>query len=441
MKLKKKSVYYIIGLLIVAVTCIPVMPNALKWLIALVPILFFSADITMQCLEEFYKKNLINKYLTAIIVTLGLIATGKLPLAAIAIILFSAANYLFGRTLDKATTRIKEAAEISAPYANAYANGRVTRISVKEIAIGQTLVLNAGDIVPCDCSVLSGEALMDYTNIFGSNTVRTAKAGSNCFSGGIVQSGKLAVKAVKTAKDSLATLIRYRTDKALAPSPSQRKTLTLAKLFERVVYLAALIYFIVLLIITKDFTLAVNQASVILVISAAAGLTDTLSALNLNAITSGRRRGVIFTDTKAVEQAGKLRTLSPNEPLNPDIRAKIEETNVVLAKGGYKDQDAVVYRSSAKLEADPNPSFKLALGFFSKKAQATVLDSNPAHIPGAIRTGQHHRAVSRQNLIWVVAEKLSVIALLFILNISPAAAVAIEFVAWMICLMNATKDI
>ena len=127
--------------------------------------------------------------------------------------------------------------------------------------------------------------------------------------------------------------------------------------------------------------------------------------------------------------------------MTDEVRIKIEETKAVPAKGGRTAEDAVLYRDAARLEADPNPSFKLALGFFSKKAQAAALDSKPVRIAGAIRTGQHHRGVFMQNLLCLGVEKLALIAMLFLFNISPAAAIVIEFAAWTLCLLNATKDL
>ncbi len=441
MKLKNKHFYYIVGLVIAFITMIPPMPNALKYLLALIPILFFGADLTMLYMEEFYKKVYINRHLTGIIVGLGLIITGKLAYAAMTMTFFSAAEYFFDMVSKKASLRIEDAARISAPYAKSFANGKIARVSVGSVAPGQILVLEAGDIIPCDCTVINGEAELDYTNIFGKGALRPSKAGSPCFSGGIVQAGKLTVKAMKTAKESLAALIDYRTRKAQTPSRLQKKISGWAKLFEIAVYALAVVFFLIIIIATKDFRLAVNQASVILVASPAMGLVSTLPLLNRNALVSARRRGVIFTDITALEQSGKLQTVTANEPVSDEVRARIEETRALLATGGHAKEDAVLYRNKARLEADPNPSFKLALGFFSPKAQATALDSSIERIAGAIRTGQHHRGVFMQNIICLGVEKLALIALVFLLNITPAAAIVIEFAAWMLCLLNSTKEI
>lgn len=441
MKLKNKHFYYALGLVVTFITVIPTLPNALKYLLALIPILFFGADLTLRYMEEFYKKNYINRHLTGIIAALALIVTGRLPYAALTMIFFSAADHFFYILLDRASRRIEDSARINAPYAKVFAEGRAVRVSADSVVPGQILVIEVGDIIPCDSTVINGEGELDYTNVFGKGELRVAKAGSPCFSGGILQAGKLTLKALKPAKDSLASLISYRTKKAQTPSKLQKKICVWAKLLEKAFYLLALLLFIILIIATKDFALSVNQAAVVLVASPVMGLMGTLPVLNRNALLCARKRGVIYTDIASLEQSGKLKTVSANEPLADEVRIKIEETKVIPAKGGYTAEDAVLYRDTARLEADPNPSFKLALGFFSKKAQATALDSKPVRIAGAIRTGQHHRGVFMQNILCLGVEKLALIAMLFLFNISPAAAIVIEFAAWMLCLLNATKDL
>ncbi len=440
MNFKNKHLQYVIGLVIAFVTMIPPVPKALRYLLAFVPILFFGADLVLKYLKELGSKVYINRYLTGILVTLGLVITAKFSYAAMTAIFFSAAEFYFGIMTDKAMRRIEDHARITAPYAKTFADGRIVRVAATSVVPGQVLALEAGDIIPCDCSVINGEAELDYTNVFGQDELHNAKAGSPCFSGGIVQTGKLTVKAVKTAKDSLAALIDYRTKKAQAPSKLQNKIKGWTKLFEPAFYALALLIFIILLIVTKDFALAVNQTSVILVASAVTGLSGTLPMLNRNALLSGRRRGVIFANVEALEQSGKLQTVSVNEAVSPEVLTKIEETGAIPATGGNTALDAVLYRDKAMLEADPNPSFKLALGFFSPKAQASALDSKPERISGAIRTGRNHRSVFLQNLICLGAEKLALIALVFLLNITPAAAIVIEFAAWTLCMLNASKE-
>lgn len=438
MKLKNKYIYYTVGLLLAFITLIPPLPRALKYLIALIPILAFGCDLTLSYMKDFFEKKYISKYLVAIIVGLGLIVTGKLSYAAITMIFYSAATHYFDKAVVLTRHGIDKAARITAGFARHRDNGK---IPVNQVTPGMPLILQQGDIIPCDCKITSGEAAIDYTNIFGSGEPRKVKAGSDAFSGGTVQSGSATAVAFKNPAESLAALISAKTKKAHTPSQKQKKFSSFAALFEPMAIGVAVLFFIILMIATKDFPVSVNIASIFLVASTSMGYTAVMPLLSHNAVLSARRRGVIFADIFALEQCSELQTYSPNESLPEETLVKIEETGVIIAKNGNHRLDAVAYRNAAQIEADKNPCFKFALGFFSPNADAQVLDAKAERVAGAVRTAKNYRSVFYQNLVCLIVEKLALIALAFLLNITPAAAIVIEFAAWMLCLANATKDL
>ena len=87
MKLKNRHFYYIAGLVIALVTYIPPMSNVLRYILCIIPMLFFGADLALKYIEELRKKNFINRHLTGMLASLGLIITGKPAYAAMTMIL------------------------------------------------------------------------------------------------------------------------------------------------------------------------------------------------------------------------------------------------------------------------------------------------------------------------------------------------------------------
>lgn len=437
MKLKNKHLYYLAGLVIAFITFIPPLPRGLKYLLALIPILAFGSDLTLMYMKEFFERKYLTRNIIAVVVVLGMIVTGKLSYAAVAAVFSSAASYYFDKLYSDSTKKIDELSRIIPAYAR-HADSR--KIPLKNVVPGMPIVLKQGDIIPCDCNIVSGEAAVDYTNIFGAGAVRTVKAGMPCISGGILQAGSLNAVAQKAPRDSFAAMVSHKTKKAHTPSNRYDKVMGLASLAEYAIAGLAVLFFIVLMAVTGDFPLSINIASVILLTAPCIGITAVLPLLSHNAVVSARRRGVIFADILALEHCGDIQTLSPNEQVSDDLLTKIEETGVVPAKNGNTQYDAVLYRNASQLDADQNPCFKLGLGFFSKNSDATAIDGKVERCVGAIRTARNYKTVFYQNLICLGVEKLAVIALAFFLNITPVAAIVIEFICIMLCLMNASRD-
>lgn len=440
MKKNYRIIAYIIGLLLAFITFIPPVPKGMQYFLSLIPILVFGAEMTVLCMNEFFDKRFINRYLCAVIVTIGLIATDRLSYAAITVMFFSASSFIFDTVKRNAYRRIDSTVVTRTKKAKLIANGRVTLVNTDALIPDQRILLKRGDIIPCDSRIVEGRLSIDYTNVFGKGELGTAEKGGSCYGGGIVRMGEAVAAVKQTASTSFVASIDGASKKAHALSPFQKTVIGIAKIFEPVIFVVSLIVFIAMLIGTKDLSLSVNLASVIMVASPTLSVTAGISALTHNTVVQGRRRGVVFRNMKAVEKCAKIQTLSFNQPVSEAVLRKVEETGVIPAKGGLTELDGVLYSDRARLEYDSNPTFKMALGFTSKNADAFSPEPDPVRAAGAIRTARNYRSVLIQNLLCVSAEKLILLALALILNITPAAAILIEFAAWMICLFNATRD-
>jgi heavy metal translocating P-type ATPase len=82
------------------------------------------------------------------------------------------------------------------------ADGAVTDIRVDQIAVGDRLVIRPGDLVPCDCEVLSGRSHIDTVRITGEPIPRSAAPGSRLASGVQNIEGALTVRALAPAAES-----------------------------------------------------------------------------------------------------------------------------------------------------------------------------------------------------------------------------------------------
>ena len=66
-------------------------------------------------------------------------------------------------------------------------------VPVEEVAKGTLLLVTAGEKIPLDGEVMKGKAAVDESSVTGESTPIAKKAGSNVFSGTIIQSGFLQV--------------------------------------------------------------------------------------------------------------------------------------------------------------------------------------------------------------------------------------------------------
>ena len=86
-------------------------------------------------------------------------------------------------------------------------NGIEKEISIYGIVLGDTLKLRAGNQIPTDCKVLSGEALVNESLITGEEESVSKKAGLMLYSGSFIVSGSCLAEAIHVGKDNYASQI------------------------------------------------------------------------------------------------------------------------------------------------------------------------------------------------------------------------------------------
>src|SRR5205823_6655094 len=81
-------------------------------------------------------------------------------------------------------------------------NGDVEEVATQALRAGDLIDLRAGDLIPADGLVQSGESSVDTASITGESVPVEVRAGSEVFSGSINVDGHLVVKLTRVGKDS-----------------------------------------------------------------------------------------------------------------------------------------------------------------------------------------------------------------------------------------------
>ncbi len=136
-------------------------------------------------------------------------------------------NVLEYRSVKQTTKSIGELSKMRATTAKI-----VMRIGSKEkifeadpstVKVGDEVQINEGDLVPIDGEVISGEAYANEASITGESDKVSKKIGSVLFSGTILVSGNLRIRATKTAQGSTLQQIIDLVKKARKDQPGIQK--------------------------------------------------------------------------------------------------------------------------------------------------------------------------------------------------------------------------
>lgn len=107
----------------------------------------------------------------------------------------------------KAKHRIEQLTLMALPKVKVLRNGIETDISAEEIKKGDTVCLESGSVISCDCKIISGSAEVNESILTGESESVLKRAGDTLLSGSSVISGKCRAEVIYKSCDSFASKI------------------------------------------------------------------------------------------------------------------------------------------------------------------------------------------------------------------------------------------
>lgn len=198
----------------------------------LLPYFISGYDVVRECILGIKNRRPFDEALLMTIATVGAFFAGEFA-EAVAVMVFYQVGELFqSYAVGQSRASIKELMNIVPEYANVErADGSVETIDPDEVEIGDILLIKAGEKVPVDGIVRSGESMINTAALTGESVPRSVFPGENIISGCINGEGLLRVEATKCFEDSTVSKILELVEEA---SEKKSKTENFITRFARV---------------------------------------------------------------------------------------------------------------------------------------------------------------------------------------------------------------
>ena len=186
-------------------------------------------------------RNLNINALMSIAVT-GAVLIGQWPEAAMVMVLFTVAELIEARSLDRARNAIGGLMQLTPDMATVrQADGQWREVEVREVAIGALVRVRPGERIGLDGEVTSGQSSVDQAPITGESLPVEKAVGDKLFAGTINQAGALEFRVTAAAGQStLARIIKAVEEAQGARAPTQRFVDRFSRIYTPVVFAIAL---------------------------------------------------------------------------------------------------------------------------------------------------------------------------------------------------------
>ena len=223
---------------------------------------------------------------------------------------------LLGKLLE-ARARARTSAAIEAllrlqpPTAWVEQDGALQEVPVERVVAGMVFVLRAGDSVPVDGEVLSGESSADEAMLTGESVPVPKKAGDKIFAATVNGDGLLRCRATGVGTETLLAGIVRLVEQAQGGKPAVQKLADrIAAIFVPTVVAVAVLTFAAWWWLGGELAPALVNAVAVLVIACPCALGLATPTAVMVGTGQGARAGILVRNAEALELAEKISVLA-----------------------------------------------------------------------------------------------------------------------------------
>jgi heavy metal translocating P-type ATPase len=352
---------------------------------------------------------------------LGAWSTGDLLTAALLPIIMIFGHVLEERSVIGSQEAIHALGQLTRSHARKIqADGTIIEVDNGTLKAGDTVEVRAGDRVPADGRVLSGQASLDTASITGESVPVEAGVGMTVFGGAINLDGLLRIEVTRTGDEStLGKVIALMQN-------AERSKPPITRLLER--YAGS--YMVLVLLLAAVTWFITNDAQAMLAVLVAAcpcALVLSAPATAIAGVAVAARHGILIRSSAFLEELADLTSLVVDKTGTLTYGTlRLQAINSPQA-----ESSAVMALAASLGAASSHPVSRALAGLVSQDQYLTLSDIHERQGLGVVATtGQGEAALGRPELF----AQLGIATTQVPDHDGPIAGLALngEFLAWLL---------
>jgi Cd2+/Zn2+-exporting ATPase len=322
----------------------PARISALLYYFSVVAVAVYVGYIGLR--ELVIERRFSVEFLMAI-AALGAIYLGYLLEGATVLLLYSLAEHFEGYIEEKAQKTVGKLSSYMPTEARIIEDEDLEKkVNVKDVKIGQIVLVRPGETIPVDGMVLDGSSFVDQSLVTGESFQVLKKKDDSVYAGTLNTDGVLKVKVLNPAEETLVSKI------AKLVTQSRKRKASMERLVDRfarfyvpmVVILAFFTAFLAPHLFGGIFEAWVYKSLILLVISCPSAFIVSVPATFFMAITTAARKGVLIKGSVYVEKMGKVKSVVFDKTGTLTLgRPAVRKINCL---GGENDKQALLYAAA-----------------------------------------------------------------------------------------------
>ncbi len=294
-----------------------------------------GGKVLMSAARNIVQGKIFDEQFLMALATIGAIAVQQYPEAVGVMLFYRIGEYFEDKAVDRSRDQIVGAVDMRPDTVHRCIdgallgetidvsnNGVVTEtvdvddieqtetVDATDVKIGDHLLVEAGERIPIDGTIISGSSQIDTSPVTGEPVPVVVSAGSPVESGCVNTSGVIVIRAEKLLSDSAVSRILESVEHAAENKPQMERFITrFARVYTPIVIAIAVATAVIPSFITGDWMRWVYTACTFLVISCPCAIVLSVPLSFFAGIGAASKRGILFKGGNVMEALENIRAV------------------------------------------------------------------------------------------------------------------------------------
>ena len=296
-KKQKRMLRRILASAVLFVICVLLPVSGWPRLLAfLVPYGVIGWDVLWRAVRNIAHGQVFDENFLMALATVGALAIGEYPEAVFVMLFYQVGELFQSYAVDQSRKSITALMDIRPDYANMEGpDGQLEQVDPEDVAVGDTIVIKAGERIPLDGVVLEGSSTVDTAALTGESLPRRVESGDDVISGCVNLSGLLKVRVTKAFEESTVAKILDLVENSASKKAKAENFITkFARYYTPIVVLAAVaLAFLPPLLTSIQWVDSIQRALNFLVVSCPCALVISVPLSFFGGIGGASKDGIL----------------------------------------------------------------------------------------------------------------------------------------------------
>ena len=279
-----------------------------RLLVFLAPYGVIGWDVLWRAVRNIAHGQVFDENFLMALATVGALAIGEYPEAVFVMLFYQVGELFQSYAVDQSRKSITALMDIRPDYANMEGpDGQLEQVDPEDVAVGDTIVIKAGERIPLDGVVLEGSSTVDTAALTGESLPRQVESGDDVISGCVNLSGLLKVRVTKAFEESTVAKILDLVENSASKKAKAENFITkFARYYTPIVVLAAVaLAFLPPLLTSIQWVDSIQRALNFLVVSCPCALVISVPLSFFGGIGGASKDGILVKGGNYLEVLAK----------------------------------------------------------------------------------------------------------------------------------------